>query len=93
MTRILTIIALMFATPAWAKTKAINCTGFILKYETGYFGDSCAVRIDGRWIDQDFEASDWSCSNSRITVDFIENTLFSKSMEMFDPCEEVNLPN
>ena len=41
MTRVLTIITLLFATPAWAESRAMNCNDIITyKYETGFWGTS-----------------------------------------------------
>jgi hypothetical protein len=67
MTRILTIIALLFSTPAWAESRAMHCRGttldFTYKYEAGFFKDRCYRRAQGRWreLDEFYEAADWSC--------------------------------
>jgi hypothetical protein len=54
MTRILTIIALLFATPAWAGEITILCKdeyfNDLYRYNEALFGkDIVEVRVDGRW--------------------------------------------
>ena len=54
MTRILTIIALLFATPAWGEEIVINCSNSAgvyasFKYKEGIFYDECYSRDAGVW--------------------------------------------
>ncbi|MDC0433141.1 hypothetical protein OAL88_00485 [bacterium] len=55
MTRILTIIALLFATPAWAET-VMNCDGYfrdhIYRHQSTFFSSEVEKRRDGKWTER-----------------------------------------
>ena len=58
MTRILTIIALLFATPAWAET-VMKCDGFfekhIYRHQNNFFSAEVERRLDGKWTEWCFK--------------------------------------
>jgi hypothetical protein len=49
MARILTIIALLFATPVAADEILMDCQGVVFRYVEGFFEDSFDTRVDGEW--------------------------------------------
>ena len=69
MTRLAIIFSLLFATPAWAETRAIKClrdtTVTFWKYEKNTFtDDKCYYREDGQWKSPEYwTAEDWACHN------------------------------
>jgi hypothetical protein len=104
MTRTLTIIAFLFATPAWAGEKIMKCGGTVYKYEQGRFSDTCYKRRIGRWTKWlSAEAKEWSCTavgtNKSLVdafiVDFISETSSYRHNNMpgSDVCIELKTPN
>ena len=87
MARILTIIALLFVTPAWAESRAMKCFRFdenadeseqfsaVIKYSNNWIVDSCHYRQDGEWeIFEGFSARDWSCKSDDFENDELKYT-------------------
>ena len=98
MTRLALIFSLLFVTPAWAESKAMECPPgrLIYKYETGFWGDRCYSRMAGRWKDNgNWTATDWSCTTPSLVVDFVEKTqtLIVGSKNFVEYCQEIELPD
>lgn len=49
MTRILTIIALLFASPVGAEEMLMDCRGKVFRHVEGIFENSVDARVDGEW--------------------------------------------
>ena len=104
MTRLAIIFSLLFATPAWAESKAIQCGNVYLdtyKYETNFLKDKCYHRDDGRWDLMDsYDATDWSCvmenAGAKAIIDFVAMTrkvwIAGNGWSEF-PCKDMKLPN
>ena len=97
MTRLAIIFSLLFVTPAWAESKAMNCDRFVtFKYETGSGGHKCYHRKNGRWEEMvKSQATDWSCISEVNIVDFVEKTLtmiYMGEVSVLD-CKYLDLPD
>ena len=70
MTRILTNIALLFATPVAAEEILMDCQGAVFRYVEGFFEDSVEVRVDGEWQDYQvpFMSVDWSITKHEVKI-------------------------
>lgn len=109
---LLLTIALLFSTPAWAEIRAMRCSpddaNFpkLYKYETGFWGDKCYWRVQGRWEEIDVKATDWSCFWSPLhVIDFVlrtetryvtvklEGDMAYTETEKVDTCKNIELPD
>ena len=105
MTRLAIIFSLLFVTPAWAESRAIQCDGVhTYKYETGFLWDKCYTRSGGRWNEMvNFEATDWSCITKNdvddldidIVIDFVEKyqSIINDRGRTDWVCKDIDLPD
>ena len=66
------------------------------KYETGFWGDKCYSRRNGRWEEmKGLEATDWSCIRENYVLDFVEKIQTSRTLDskISWDCKDIELPN
>ena len=70
MNRILTVIALLFATPVAAEEILMDCQGSVFRYVEGFFEDSADTRVDGEWqsLGQPPSSEDWSVTKHEFKI-------------------------
>ena len=82
MTRLAIIFLLLFATPAIAADRILQCNknfnrpsvADVFKYQSRLMGDKCLLRAAGTWMDlEGWTAKDWVCSSSENEsfIDFV----------------------
>lgn len=105
MTRLALIFSLLFVTPAWAESGAMQCGSNVYidtyKYEANFLKDKCYHRDDGRWnLMDDYDATDWSCvrenAGAKMIIDFVAMTSkvwLAGSGWNNRPCKDIELPD
>ena len=70
MTHILTIIALLFATPVAAEGIVIDCNGALFRYVEGFFENSVEERVDGEWeaVFPAVASEDWLITKQEVKI-------------------------